>query len=513
MEREPLVCEFRIEGLYGYRTIAMSANHSTTVLIAKNGSGKTTLLGALDAFLRCQFGRLSNIEFDRITCRLRGINHELELSARDIERLLLVPENSEFLFFARRYGIEPQALLDFMENDFDVSRAAWHYDDDDEVFRKILAKHDYSARDAKKACEKLVAALRGRVPEIDIIRDKVRAIMRGKEVLYLPTYRRIELSLAEGGVDQMPHRRRVSVRSKLGLSRRGFFNTDIQFGLGDISEKLRDLNNELLAISNQGYRQISAKIVNDLLDGTFDKGVSGHSELPEREALAVFFSRLKQGGRHFFGPHFDTVDIPDIDKIYSQGATTYNSNKFLNYFLAQLNEVIKANQAIEGRVEAFVDRCNDYLSVRDVSTERSGYLSRSAARRDLDEKHLQIDRLTLQVSVISVAAKKVIPIDSLSSGEKQMISLFARLYLYDGPKIVLIDEPELSLSIDWQRRILLDVVRAPTCEQLVAITHSPFVFDNELDPFAKSLTLFSSPRVNSEITAADLFDGEASTDE
>ncbi|RIY84204.1 hypothetical protein AXW95_22055 [Pseudomonas aeruginosa] len=79
--------------------------------------------------------------------------------------------------------------------------------------------------------------------------------------------------------------------------------------------------------------------------------------------------------------------------------------------------------------------------------------------------------------------------DSLSSGEKQMISLFARLYLYPKKKIFLIDEPELSLSLDWQSKILVDAMNAPSCVQIIAITHSPFVFDNALEPFAKAIDL------------------------
>ena len=70
-----------------------------------------------------------------------------------------------------------------------------------------------------------------------------------------------------------------------------------------------------------------------------------------------------------------------------------------------------------------------------------------------------------------------------------MISLFARLYLYPKKKILLIDEPELSLSIDWQRKILVDIVSAKSCQQVIAITHSPFVFDNALEPFATPLKL------------------------
>lgn len=79
--------------------------------------------------------------------------------------------------------------------------------------------------------------------------------------------------------------------------------------------------------------------------------------------------------------------------------------------------------------------------------------------------------------------------ESLSSGEKQMISLFARLYLYPGNKVLLIDEPELSLSLDWQRKILVDALRAPSCKQIIAITHSPFIFDNELESYAGALRL------------------------
>lgn len=68
-----------------------------------------------------------------------------------------------------------------------------------------------------------------------------------------------------------------------------------------------------------------------------------------------------------------------------------------------------------------------------------------------------------------------------------MISLFGRLYLYEREKIVLVDEPELSLSIGWQQQILVDFINAPSCRQVIAITHSPFVFDNDLEPFARSM--------------------------
>ncbi|UQR61817.1 ATP-binding protein [Bradyrhizobium sp. C-145] len=115
---------------------------------------------------------------------------------------------------------------------------------------------------------------------------------------------------------------------------------------------------------------------------------------------------------------------------------------------------------------------------------------------DMDDKELTLSRRNLEVTVRSIKANKTIPLDALSSGEKQMISLLAKLFLYPDNKIILIDEPELSLSIDWQKQILLDVMNAPLCKQVIAITHSPFIFDNALEPFARSFVSTIDPVID-----------------
>lgn len=65
--------------------------------------------------------------------------------------------------------------------------------------------------------------------------------------------------------------------------------------------------------------------------------------------------------------------------------------------------------------------------------------------------------------------------DSLSAGEKQMLSFLCYNALYsDCP--FFIDEPELSLHVDWQR-ILLDVlIEQKTNNQFFIATHSPFIY-------------------------------------
>lgn len=498
-DRGAIVESFSIIGLYGYRDVSMSSSQGTTILIARNGSGKTTLLAAMDAFLNCRFGRLSGVDFTEIRCKLTG-EEEISLTAQDIEAMMLIPDGVDFIALSRRVDVEPADLLDFIMNDYNPAFSVQKLDDL-EVFKRIKVKYSYSTRDARRAIDKVFDSLRGRVPPIDAARDILSRRLKDVEVIYLPTYRRIELALGEPS-DEGFGRRRPSVQSRLGISRKGLFNTDIQFGLRDISERLGELNGRLLFESNQGYREISANIINDMLDGSFERDTPSLVDRPGKEALALFFSRLQQGDRRFLG-HFENVRIPDIDKIYNEGAGTDSSNKFLNYFLGKLNSVIIATRSIEGLVEDFTNHCNAYLNAGDPSVE----LGEDRGRASQDDKVLEIDRLTLQVRVLSKAAGRAVPMDSLSSGEKQMVSLFAKLFLYDGPKIVLIDEPELSLSIDWQRKILIDVVNAPTCAQLIAITHSPFVFDNELEPFARPLSLLVRPFSNIEAEAFG-FDGE-----
>nr|WP_288500436.1 AAA family ATPase [uncultured Pseudomonas sp.] len=492
-----IVKSFAIEGLYGYRNISLSSSYAATILIAKNGSGKTTLLGALDAVLKRQFLRLNNLDFHRIIFSLEGHDECLVIRKDDIERACRIKEDSDIAIVARRIGVDPSAIADLVTSNYSALLRDYGGDD---LLEKFVGMYSYSHHQAIRACSRLEASLYTDIPELYRIKEIISGILKDTEIVYLPTYRRIELPL-ESDVDEARRtRRKRSIQSRLGLGRGSLYSTDIQFGLSDISERLSSLNQDILLESNQGYRQISANIINELIRGDLDKEQPGPLEKPDPEALSLFFSRIKDNNK--MGRYASDLSIPDMGQIYTDNDLSDVSNKFLSYFLNKLNSVIQATRGIETTVEEFISSCNKYLSVPDVSAVPGGSVAKHAAR---DDKALILDRRTLQVKVKSLATGKTMSLEFLSSGEKQMISLFARLYLYPNKKLVLIDEPELSLSLDWQRKILLDVLRSHSCEQVIAITHSPFVFDNELEPYAKSLD-FS---INMEV---DLL-GDAITEE
>jgi predicted ATPase len=69
--------------------------------------------------------------------------------------------------------------------------------------------------------------------------------------------------------------------------------------------------------------------------------------------------------------------------------------------------------------------------------------------------------------------------NDLSSGEKQLLILMLTVLCQDDqPSLLLLDEPELSLHLKWQYR-LIEILRTlnPNC-QLVIATHSPTIFND-----------------------------------
>ena len=72
-------------------------------------------------------------------------------------------------------------------------------------------------------------------------------------------------------------------------------------------------------------------------------------------------------------------------------------------------------------------------------------------------------------------AKDAISSDKLSSGEKQMLGFLCYNAFSDNTAIF-IDEPELSLHVDWQRRLFPTLLEQGQNNQFFVATHSPFIY-------------------------------------
>jgi predicted ATP-binding protein involved in virulence len=45
-------------------------------------------------------------------------------------------------------------------------------------------------------------------------------------------------------------------------------------------------------------------------------------------------------------------------------------------------------------------------------------------------------------------------------------------------RYIIIDEPELSLSVSWQKTLISDLLTLSPKSYIVSATHSPFIFDS-----------------------------------
>ena len=141
-----------------------------------------------------------------------------------------------------------------------------------------------------------------------------------------------------------------------------------------------------------------------------------------------------------------------------------------NYFFNKLCIIFEEQIKTENALHEFGKKCNHYLV----------------------NKEVEIDSNTLELTIHEKRGmRRKIELEQLSSGEKQIVALFAKLYLdNENEYVILFDEPEISLSLRWQKTYLEDIYNMEKCKFLLAVTHSPFIFDNELDKYAVSMEYY-----------------------
>ncbi len=130
----------------------------------------------------------------------------------------------------------------------------------------------------------------------------------------------------------------------------------------------------------------------------------------------------------------------------------------LEAFNDGLEAELDAKKNIHDRIETFVRNVNDFL--------RRKTLSFSFADRPSNP---------FKLKPIETATAAHLAPSQLSSGEKQLLMLFCHALLsVDAPSIIIVDEPEISLNVKWQRSLLdsLAEVGSFGTVQFVMATHS-----------------------------------------
>lgn len=444
---------FKINALHGYKDIEIEFNSSSTIIVSENGTGKTTVFNILHSLIACRFHRLTKFDFESLELQLS--DHLIPIV---LKREMLPDENLgdieiQLSDLAKNSGLSESEIYDFLTDTYEPSK--FNSLKEHRLVRNIYLRSPYNYNELERILNEFhIKNTKSFRPELKEIIRQIKASLNDIEIIFLPTYRRIERpSLRPSNRDnRSPRSTRTNVTTY----------DDMVFGLADVEQKLADLIEEIDRRSNLGYRSLSARIVDEMLSGKIKDKFENY-ELPDKKTLSKFLSRVS-----FTSTNED--EHPNYDLLFSSNKST-DENWFLQYFLSRLVPVINQTREIENLIEKFLTVCNEYLNLSS------------------DKKTLFLDPGTKKVMVKDLWANRDISIETLSSGEKQIVSLMAKLYLNQSQKIVLIDEPELSLSIQWQKKVLPDIINSGSVVQMLAITHSPFVFENELDACAKPLNI------------------------
>jgi ABC-type transport system involved in cytochrome c biogenesis ATPase subunit len=235
----------------------------------------------------------------------------------------------------------------------------------------------------------------------------------------------------------------------------------VNFGMEDVIQKI---NEKMESLSRLAFTEISGLTTRYLRDvirneaNTFDPDTVKNID---ESGLRRIFASVDESvlGKSDQGKIYDVLQKINKDDEIKE------NERYVAHYISYLIEIGEKISDREKSVNRFVIICNEYLHGKNFIFRNDEY----------------------SVS-IEYEDGSLVQMEDLSSGEKQIVSLFAHLILDDEEKnYVIIDEPELSLSVDWQQRFLQDISDLDTCHFIGAVTHSPFIFENSLDQYAIDL--------------------------
>lgn len=429
----PKINYFRVEGFFGNQDVILNFINKENIYIGENGLGKTTILNLFFYTIKLNFIKIQETEFKKITIGFEDGSTHYFLK-KDIESL-------NFSVFASEKNSSNSSKYwrTEFEHDNYIKYNTKNYintliDDDgsEHITFNYKEKIKYFNNLEKKSADQ-ISESRSRI--IALI-DKIEDVMKNIDILYFPTYRRIEEDISNFRNPDGPHKNRNSqVHGEL-----------IEFGMSDVEDTIEDLIQEIKKSSIESFNQMTGILLKQYV--TNDLYYDKHSV--DFSKIDVILDRV--------GDKIDAHLRSEISELITSKSIYEETNTYLLNFLVNLIISYKEQEQLDNRIRDFVDICNNYLV----------------------NKEYKYNESTVELKVYNNKNKSEIKLSNLSSGEKQIISTFSKIYLEQHEQfIILFDEPELSLSLRWQERFLPDILKSGKCNLLIAVTHSPFIFEDE----------------------------------
>lgn len=406
------ISDYTVKHMWGYKTYHLVLFKHVNVIIGPNASGKTTLINILYDTLTANVARLCRTQFSEVHIRLRSFTHgEIEtLSVRQTEGELHIVVKEK---------IFELPLLPFQH--FDENRG--------------IDTADFLKRRYRINISELQETLRGLVPAV-----------------WLPVSRRLPIAEEEDLARRPLHRKPLeSVDECLA-------------GLIEGLQRYRlSLNAELSELRKDFQRHALANI---LYDKKHDRALRHPSQLtePSEADKAQLLKAFRDVGfvdrrmEERINEHFAAAK--EAIASFKLQPTRIPFERLLIFpLIARTRAIVEFAQELEQKRERLFSSLHEYEAI---------------VNSFLNEKSVSVSDQGELIITPHRPHQGTLEWRHLSSGEKQILILLTQALLSSqSPVVYVADEPELSLHVSWQEKLLGSLTRlAPKCQFIVA-THSP----------------------------------------
>ena len=265
----------------------------------------------------------------------------------------------------------------------------------------------------------------------------------------------------------LPVSRRLTVPEYGGERSRTNFLESVDLRLYELLEDLSRYHSILNGRLSERYREFEHQVLSAILyskdQDQPDLILKSIRSLPtevEKEQLIRAFDAagfLDEQMRNRINQHFDTAK-ESVERISNiEDADLKFKDTIIFPLISRTKDMVEYARKLEkdrgeifAQLRLYEESANSFLRNKSIKIDESGNLKIGASSlSDLDVRRL-------------------------SSGEKQILILLTEALLKsDKPVVYIADEPELSLHVQWQEKLLESLVTLGGKIQVIVATHSP----------------------------------------
>jgi ABC-type Mn2+/Zn2+ transport system ATPase subunit len=437
-----------IEGLYGDVNMSLSLRPGINIIYGRNGTGKTTLLHVLANLVDRDIERFALLRFSRIVVETaHGDSVEIVQKTRDNERAVEVTIRGETVVIEPG-SVTPNSLLETLRSMFG-GRPVYL-----PAFRSVLEAVSPRQRDRYYSND----------PER--LREVSRIVEREDEEEQAD--RKAAGTTSRNRFFVRERTRSIAYKTLMCRDWFGAFVPTVRFP--SIPEVAEELMNEVQTAQLEVARRDNAAFsdfflqVLTVLDSSAVAPMGGVDEVLSN--IKQSLEALQEGGGTVPAVYTELANLIRAKPENPPAEAT--ALRILKVYDDALRSRINAQREAFEKIRTFEGSVNRFLLGKSLKF--------NPVLADRHRSAKMVDLANGRRSTLSV----------LSSGERHVITLlFSATHMSEADGILLIDEPELSLHVDWQRIILREIMTQAGDRQILVCTHAPEVTADHRDAMVK----------------------------